>query len=113
MSAASDVGHLDLDPGEKAFYAVAVVLLVLGAGLMSGLTLGLLSLDVLDLEVGAAIVIVPAGVCGSAAAKPVWQQQQHLPQTLHVAHVATCSLQNTPGCPMTLYSGAPNAVFEP
>lgn len=34
-----------------AFYAILVVFLVLGAGLMSGLTLGLLSLDVLDLEV--------------------------------------------------------------
>lgn len=34
-----------------ALYAILVVLLVLGAGLMSGLTLGLLSLDVMDLEV--------------------------------------------------------------
>lgn len=34
-----------------ALYAIIVVLLVLGAGLMSGLTLGLLSLDVMDLEV--------------------------------------------------------------
>lgn len=38
-------------PGSVALYAIIVVLLVLGAGCMSGLTLGLLSLDVLDLEV--------------------------------------------------------------
>lgn len=48
---ASEVGHMALEPGEKTLYSVAVVLLVLGAGVMSGLTLGLLSLDVMDLEV--------------------------------------------------------------
>lgn len=48
---ATQDGSMHLDPGETAVYAVAVVLLVLGAGLMSGLTLGLLSLDVMDLEV--------------------------------------------------------------
>eukprot|EP00775_Hariotina_reticulata_P004275 gene4275-4529_t len=36
---------------EVAVYGMIVVLLVLGAGLMSGLTLGLLSLDVMDLQV--------------------------------------------------------------
>lgn len=35
-----------------ALYSIIVVILVLGSGLMSGLTLGLLSLDVMDLEVG-------------------------------------------------------------
>lgn len=35
-----------------ALYAILVVFLVVGSGLMSGLTLGLLSLDVMDLEVG-------------------------------------------------------------
>lgn len=34
-----------------ALYALLVVFLVVGSGLMSGLTLGLLSLDVMDLEV--------------------------------------------------------------
>jgi hypothetical protein len=44
-------GHETLTPGVETAYALAVVVLVLGAGLMSGLTLGLLSLDVMDLEV--------------------------------------------------------------
>jgi hypothetical protein len=44
-------GHEQLPPGTEAAYAIIVVFLVLGAGLMSGLTLGLLSLDVLDLRV--------------------------------------------------------------
>ncbi|KAF6253868.1 hypothetical protein COO60DRAFT_1273472 [Scenedesmus sp. NREL 46B-D3] len=47
----TQLGHEVLSPGMVAGYAVAVVGLVLGAGLMSGLTLGLLSLDVMDLEV--------------------------------------------------------------
>lgn len=38
-----------------ALYALGVVFLVLGSGLMSGLTLGLLSLDVMDLEVRAGL----------------------------------------------------------
>lgn len=45
-------GHEALSPGVETGYALAVVGLVIGAGLMSGLTLGLLSLDVMDLEVG-------------------------------------------------------------
>jgi metal transporter CNNM len=44
-------GHEVLSPAVETGYALAVVGLVLGAGLMSGLTLGLLSLDVMDLEV--------------------------------------------------------------
>lgn len=40
-----------LEPHQRIGYAVAVVSLILGAGLMSGLTLGLLSMDVLDLQV--------------------------------------------------------------
>jgi hypothetical protein len=44
-------GHEQMPPATEAGYAIGVVLLVLGAGLMSGLTLGLLSLDVLDLRV--------------------------------------------------------------
>ncbi len=43
-----------LDAHTTALYAIIVVILVLGSGLMSGLTLGLLSLDVMDLEVGGA-----------------------------------------------------------
>lgn len=42
----------ELNPHTTALYAIIVVILVLGSGLMSGLTLGLLSLDVMDLEVG-------------------------------------------------------------
>jgi hypothetical protein len=42
-----------------ALYALGVVFLVLGSGLMSGLTLGLLSLDVMDLEVSVGL----AGLC--------------------------------------------------
>jgi hypothetical protein len=38
-----------------ALYSLGVVFLVLGSGLMSGLTLGLLSLDVMDLEVCAGL----------------------------------------------------------
>lgn len=55
-----------------ALYAILVVLLVLGAGLMSGLTLGLLSLDVMDLEVrcggGGWCVCVRVRVCAYAHA---------------------------------------------
>jgi metal transporter CNNM len=47
----AEMGHHDLETWQTALYAVLVVLLVLGAGLMSGLTLGLLSLDVMDLKV--------------------------------------------------------------
>lgn len=43
--------HNDLSSGQTTLYAVLVVVLVAGSGLMSGLTLGLLSLDQLDLEV--------------------------------------------------------------
>jgi hypothetical protein len=42
-----------LSPEITAVYAIVVVLLVVGAGLRSGLTLGLLSLDVMDLQVRA------------------------------------------------------------
>jgi hypothetical protein len=45
-------GYHGLEQWQVALYAVIIVLLVLGAGLMSGLTLGLLSLDIMDLEVG-------------------------------------------------------------
>ena len=45
-----------LDAHITALYAILVVMLVLGAGLMSGLTLGLLSLDVMDLEVRGALL---------------------------------------------------------
>jgi predicted lipid-binding transport protein (Tim44 family) len=48
-------GHEVLSPVVETGYALAVVGLVLGAGLMSGLTLGLLSLDVMDLEVNDAL----------------------------------------------------------
>lgn len=50
-----ELGELDLDPKKDGFvffmYVLACVFLVCMAGLMSGLTLGLLSLDTLDLEV--------------------------------------------------------------
>lgn len=45
-------GAHDLDPSQKAVFAIVSVLLVCGSGLASGLTLGLLSLDELDLQVG-------------------------------------------------------------
>lgn len=48
---AGEAGHHDLSPGGVALSASMVGVLVLGAGLMSGLTLGLLSLDVMDLKV--------------------------------------------------------------
>jgi hypothetical protein len=47
-------------------FTLASVLLVLLAGLMSGLTLGLLSLDSIDLEVRAAGLAPPAA-CDTAA----------------------------------------------
>lgn len=50
-TAAMEGNEESLSAHLTAFYAILVVFLVLGAGLMSGLTLGLLSLDVLDLEV--------------------------------------------------------------
>ena len=43
--------HTSLTPEQIAIYITASVLLTLMAGLMSGLTLGLLSLDALDMEV--------------------------------------------------------------
>lgn len=51
-----------------AFYSVLVVFLVVGSGLMSGLTLGLLSLDVMDLEVRDCA----AAAVSAAAALPAW-----------------------------------------
>lgn len=44
-------GYATLDTSTKVIYSCMVVVLVLGAGCMSGLTLGLLSLDVMDLKV--------------------------------------------------------------
>lgn len=44
-------GEEPLSAHTTAFYAILVVFLVVGSGLMSGLTLGLLSLDVMDLQV--------------------------------------------------------------
>jgi hypothetical protein len=46
-----EAGQEPLSAQITAFYAILVVFLVVGSGLMSGLTLGLLSLDVMDLEV--------------------------------------------------------------
>jgi hypothetical protein len=54
-----------------AFYSVLVVFLVVGSGLMSGLTLGLLSLDVMDLEVRAC-------AAAAAAAVPAWAMPRHV-----------------------------------
>jgi hypothetical protein len=51
-------GDAPLSPEITALYAIIVVLLVVGAGLMSGLTLGLLSLDVMDLEVCRVVCVV-------------------------------------------------------
>ena len=45
------LGEDELPEGEKLFFVLASVALVLLAGLMSGLTLGLMSLDVVDLQV--------------------------------------------------------------
>jgi hypothetical protein len=56
-----------------AFYSVLVVFLVVGSGLMSGLTLGLLSLDVMDLEVRAC-----AAAAAAAAAVPAWAMARHV-----------------------------------
>lgn len=54
-AAMGDIGDASpsrpLPPGEKTFFLIASVALVLLAGLMSGLTLGLMSLDVVDLQV--------------------------------------------------------------
>jgi len=46
-----DPGDKKLTPEERLFFVVASAFLVLLAGLMSGLTLGLLSLDVVDMQV--------------------------------------------------------------
>lgn len=72
---ASETGNMTMDPGETAVYAVVVVLLVLGAGLMSGLTLGLLSLDVMDLEVRANGSPVPRVPAAAASLVPAAVQQ--------------------------------------
>lgn len=47
-----DGGDADLDDFEDALYIAIAAGLVVLAGLMSGLTLGLMSLDMVDLEVG-------------------------------------------------------------
>jgi len=69
-------GYHDLDKGSIALYSVIVVLLVIGAGLMSGLTLGLLSLDVMDLKViqasGTARQQRAAGRLIPLVARPHW-----------------------------------------
>ena len=66
-------------PHEVGIYAAVVVFLVIGAGLMSGLTLGLLSLDVLDLEVGARSPRCPQMLQVDRRLKYVWANinQQH------------------------------------
>lgn len=46
-----------MPPSQQALFAVMSVLLVTGSALASGLTLGLLSLDELDLEVGGCWVV--------------------------------------------------------
>ena len=42
----------DLKSSEKLIYSLVCICLVLIGGVMSGLTLGLMSLDTVDLEVG-------------------------------------------------------------
>lgn len=55
--------HPDLTDGEWTMYICIVVALVLLAGLMSGLTLGLMSMDVLDMEVRFELHHQPVSLC--------------------------------------------------
>lgn len=65
----------DLSPSTKLGYAFLCVALVLFAGLMSGLTLGLLSLDRVELEVRGREAAVACAMERAAAAS-VWQARQ-------------------------------------
>ncbi|GBF93780.1 hypothetical protein Rsub_06112 [Raphidocelis subcapitata] len=80
-------GHEALSQGAVTAYALIVAGLVLGAGLMSGLTLGLLSLDVMDLR-----VLQASGTARQAAAAkkllPLVQQPHWLLCTLLLANAA-------------------------
>lgn len=71
-------GHDGLSVGATAGYALGVVALVLGAGLMSGLTLGLLSLDVMDLEVSCACAQPTARLCSTAVQSCNPARQQYM-----------------------------------
>lgn len=51
MAGGGAEGYHPLSPGDEALFAVIAVLLTLFAGLMSGLVLGLFSLDKRELEV--------------------------------------------------------------
>ena len=42
----------EVSSGQKLIYSIVCICLVLIGGVMSGLTLGLMSLDTVDLEVG-------------------------------------------------------------
>jgi hypothetical protein len=80
-------GHESLSQGAVTAYALTVAALVLGAGLMSGLTLGLLSLDILDLR-----VVEASGTARQAAAArkllPLVQRPHWLLCTLLLANAA-------------------------
>ena len=72
----------ELTKEEWTMYICIVVALVLLAGLMSGLTLGLMSMDVLDMEVEA-------------------QTSPHLRETdIGFSHVRLLSLEKVPTCEM-------------
>lgn len=71
-----DHGYHDMEVGEIALNVSMVVLLLAFAGLMSGLSLGLLSLDVLDLKVlqvsGTAAQRRAAARLGPLVSRPHW-----------------------------------------
>jgi hypothetical protein len=46
-----------LDPGERIFYLLVSMLLVVMAGLMSGLTIGLMAMDEMEMEVWRACIL--------------------------------------------------------
>ena len=73
--------HTSLTPEQIAIYITASVLLTLMAGLMSGLTLGLLSLDALDMEVLARSG-TPAEKRYAGAIKPLVERQHFVLVTL-------------------------------
>ena len=87
LHGASSSKHAPLTPQQVATYIAASVLLTLMAGLMSGLTLGLLSLDALDLEVLARSG-TPAERRHAAAIKPLVERQHLMLVTLLLVNAA-------------------------
>lgn len=79
-------------------YCTIVAILVLIAGLMSGLTLGLMSLDTLDLEVSPSLAwLSPASLKFTYGCAPICSCKRYL-YTLHVCQKGTLSDTDMSSC---------------